>query len=131
LTYWASIGEKAAGARTAPTLERAIGVPAGGPGPGPMTVAQARLVGPGHSHGRFLTNEVGFELVRQHVGFRLVAPLPLRLGVPLAWLLLGAPYWQVGLGAAACGIIGLLAERWLFFAEARHTVRLYHGDRRT
>ena len=26
---------------------------------------------------------------------------------------------------------GLGAERWLFFAEARHTVRLYHGDRTT
>ena len=28
-------------------------------------------------------------------------------------------------------IMGLLAERWLFFAEARHTVRLYHGDAKT
>ena len=26
---------------------------------------------------------------------------------------------------------GLFAERWLFFAEARHTVRLYHGEART
>jgi len=25
----------------------------------------------------------------------------------------------------------LLVERWLFFAEAKHTVRLYHGDPRT
>jgi len=131
LTYWASIGEKAAGARTAPTLERAIGVPAGVHGPGPMTVAQARLLDAGHSHGTFLTNEFGFELARQHARFLRGAALALGFGVPLAWLLLGAPYWQVGLGAAACGIIGLLAERWLFFAEARHTVRLYHGDRRT
>jgi len=28
-------------------------------------------------------------------------------------------------------MLGLTAERWLFFAEARHTVRLYHGDRTT
>jgi DMSO reductase anchor subunit len=26
---------------------------------------------------------------------------------------------------------GLLVERWLFFAEARHVVRLYQGDQRT
>jgi len=131
LAYWASIGERAAGTRTAPTLERAIGVPAGVHGPGPMTVAQARLLDAGHSHGTFLTNEFGFELARQHARLLRGVALALGFGVPLIWLLLGAPYWQVGLVAVACGIIGLLAERWLFFAEARHTVRLYHGDRRT
>lgn len=26
--------------------------------------------------------------------------------------------------------VGLFVERWLFFAEARHVVRLYHGDQR-
>jgi DMSO reductase anchor subunit len=26
---------------------------------------------------------------------------------------------------------GLLLERWLFFAEARHVVRLYQGEQRT
>jgi hypothetical protein len=31
---------------------------------------------------------------------------------------------------AAC-LAGFAAERWLFFAEARHTVRLFHGDRST
>ena len=35
-----------------------------------------------------------------------------------------------GSSSAAC-IIGLMAERWLFFVEARHTVRLQHGERRT
>lgn len=131
LAYWASIGERASGTRSAPTLERAIGVAAGVRGPGPMTVAQARLLDAGHSHGTFLTREFGFELARQHARFLRAAALVLGFGVPLAWLLLAVPYWQVGLGAAACGIIGLLAERWLFFADARHTVRLYHGDRRT
>jgi DMSO reductase anchor subunit len=27
-------------------------------------------------------------------------------------------------------IAGLLVERWLFFAEAEHVVRLYHGQQR-
>jgi DMSO reductase anchor subunit len=37
----------------------------------------------------------------------------------------------VGVVAAAIAVvsagIGLIAERWLFFAEAKHTVTLYYG----
>jgi DMSO reductase anchor subunit len=29
--------------------------------------------------------------------------------------------------AALCGFTGVLVERWLFFAEARHLVTLYYG----
>jgi DMSO reductase anchor subunit len=131
VAYWASIGEGTKSSRNAPTLERAIGVPAGVHGPGPLSVAHARLLDVGHSHGTFLTNEFGFELARKHARFLRVAALALGFGVPLIWLVFGARRWQLGLFAAACAIIGLLAERWLFFAEARHTVRLYHGDPRT
>lgn len=131
LAYWASIGEGARSTRNAPTLERAIGVAEGVHGPGPVSVAHARLLDAGHSHGTFLTHEFGFELARQHARFLRAVALALGFGVPLTWLLFGAPRWQLGLFAAACAIIGLLAERWLFFAEARHTVRLYHGDPRT
>jgi len=28
-------------------------------------------------------------------------------------------------------MIGLMAERWLFFVEAHHTVLPYHAERRT
>ena len=47
------------------------------------------------------------------------------------WLVAGPPYWQGALVAAVCCMMGLLVERWLFFAEAKHTVRLYHGEPRT
>ena len=33
--------------------------------------------------------------------------------------------------AFAASALGFVCERWLFFAQARHTVRLYHGDLRT
>jgi sulfite dehydrogenase (quinone) subunit SoeC len=131
LAYWAATGERGAGAANAPTLERAIGVPAGAHGQGPMSVAQARLLDVGHSHGTFLTQEFGFELARRNARALRIIALAFGFGLPAAWLLAGAPGWRLGLAAAACGMIGLLAERWLFFAEARHTVRLYHGDRRT
>jgi DMSO reductase anchor subunit len=60
-----------------------------------------------------------------------VVALALGFGLPLAWLVSGIARWPIALAAVACCIIGLLIERWLFFAEARHTVRLYHGDPRT
>jgi DMSO reductase anchor subunit len=33
--------------------------------------------------------------------------------------------------AAVIAYLGILVERWLFFAEARHVVNLYHGLQRT
>ena len=128
LAYWFLIG---AASKKAPTLERAIGVEQGVHGPGAMSVAQARLLDVGHSHGTFLTKEFVFTLARRYAIALRTVTIVLGFGLPLAWLLSDATRWELGLGAAVCGIIGLLAERWLFFAEARHTVRLYHGDPRT
>lgn len=127
LAYWRAIGE----ASRAPTLERAIGVEEGVRGPGPTSVAHARLLDVGHSHGTFLTSEFGFLVARRHARALRGAALALGFALPLAWLVTGVSRWQVALAAAACCIIGLLIERWLFFAEAKHTVRLYHGDPRT
>ena len=131
LAYWHAIGERGRGSAAAPTIERAIGVPQGVHGPGPVSVMQARLLDVGHSHGTFLTKEFGFELARQHAQLLRPAVLVLGFALPLLWLASRVASWQLGLAAVLCGMIGLLAERWLFFAEARHTVRLYHGDSKT
>jgi DMSO reductase anchor subunit len=32
--------------------------------------------------------------------------------------------------AVVCFLGGVLLERWLFFAQAEHVVRLYHGQQR-
>src|SRR6266581_3934893 len=127
LAYWHRIGDGA----QALTLERAIGVREGVHGPGPISAAHARLLDVGHSHGTFLTSEFGFELARRHARSLRGVALALGFGLPLAWLVVGVARWQPALAAAACCIMGLLVERWLFFAEAKHTVRLYHGDPRT
>jgi DMSO reductase anchor subunit len=37
---------------------------------------------------------------------------------------------MVAIAAALAGIAGAAVERWLFFAEARHVVNLYHGAQR-
>ena len=131
-----------AGARDAPTLERAIGVPEypnkyankyanEGARPPGMTVARARLFDVGHSHGTFLTDEFGFVLARRNAVALRIAALSAGFGVPAAWIVSGAANAPVAWLAAIVCLAGLLAERWLFFAEAQHTVRLYHGAPRT
>jgi DMSO reductase anchor subunit len=126
LAYWHAIG---GGKPT--TLAQAIGVEQGVRGPGAPSVARARLLDVGHSRGTFLTDEFGFALARRNATMLRGAALVFAFGVPLPWLLAGMSHWQLALVPAACCIIGVLVERWLFFAEARHTVRLYHGDPRT
>jgi DMSO reductase anchor subunit len=48
-----------------------------------------------------------------------------------AALLPGALGAAVALLAAKLAFAGLLVERWLFFAEAKHTVTLYYGAEAT
>ena len=112
------------------TLERAIGVREGVRPPG-MTVAQARLLDVGHSHRTFLTDEFGFSLARRHATLWRVVAIALGFGLPAMWVVAPAGNGGLMFAAGLFCIMGLLAERWLFFAEARHTVRLYHGDAKT
>jgi DMSO reductase anchor subunit len=124
IEYWRFVR----GAEGSVTLERAIGVAQGVRPPGPASVMAARLLDAGHSRGTFLTREfvarasparvASARAVAVVAGFVMPAALVV-LEPELAWLAFGA-----------C-LLGLVAERWLFFVEARHTVRLYHGDGRT
>lgn len=109
---------------TGPTINTATG----------FTRAQVRLFDTGHTAGTFLTDE-----------FAYFAPakllLTLRISVFVAGFLI--PLFCIGLVAlgtqssvlvllAVLSIfIGIGAERWLFFAEARHVIRLYHGAQHT
>ena len=94
---------------------------------GPKTI---RLLDVGHTHGTFLTDEFCFQLARGHA--RLLRLVAISAGFLLPFVVLVAdPRGIVPLVFAgiAC-MLGLLAERWLFFAEAQHVVRLYHGAAR-
>jgi DMSO reductase anchor subunit len=121
LGYWRATDAPSTG----PTIASATGL--GGLGP-------VRLLEPPHTGGNYLTREMGFRVARKHARkLRLIAPL-LAAAVPLAAGLLalpaGPPWLIAGLAilAAAGGLLGTLVERWLFFAEARHTVMLYYGE---
>ncbi len=100
-----------------PTINMATGI----------SRARVRLLDTGHSHGTFLTNEFGFILARQHA--ILVKGLVFMLGfvAPLLILLHGDPGMGPVIISISAAVVGLVLERWLFFAEARHVVRLYHG----
>lgn len=134
IEYWRYIASETG----VTTIERAIGVghgvhgPAAPGGSGPSTsVMAARLFDSGHARGTFLTREF---LVTVSARRRRRVQWVMWLGAfafPIAWLMVGSPSWPWALLAVGTSIIGLLAERWLFFADARHTVRLYHGDPRT
>lgn len=92
----------------------------------PKTIALLDL---GHTHGNFLTQEFFFVLARaQARRVRLVA-LVLGFVIPAVALTSSGLSVRALTFAAVCCLLGLLAERWLFFAEAKHVVRLYHGAR--
>lgn len=118
----------------AATLEQAIGVAQGVRPPmaaGPTSVMQARLLDAGHGGRTFLTDEFIFRLARQRRMLLLALFWLAGIVAPLAWVI--AAWWQtpVVFGACLVNLVGLIAERTLFFADARHTVRLYHGALKT
>ena len=114
------------------SFEEAIGVPQGvAPGGARGTRMRARLFDLGHSRGTFLTDEFGYTLAPLRRTILRVTVWIAGFVLPAVWLASGATAWPLAVLAVASCLAGLGAERWLFFAEARHTVRLYHGDRTT
>jgi DMSO reductase anchor subunit len=83
----------------------------------------------------YLTREMGFRVARKHASKLRLLSLILGGVVPavLVLLLLSAGA-RSGLAASLMlalavmsHVAGMLAERWLFFAEARHAVMNYYG----
>jgi DMSO reductase anchor subunit len=92
-----------------------------------FTRAQVKLFDAGHTHGTFLTQEFGFKVARKFAMALRVFVFMAGFAIPLV-LLVNAGTATVLMAVIA--IAGVLAERWLFFAEARHVVNLYHGAQR-
>jgi DMSO reductase anchor subunit len=111
-------------------------------GAGPSSVASAtglgrrgpvRLLEPPHTQENYLLKEMGFRIARKHAArLRLIARLTAFL-VPALATVAALIVDGGGFGALAAGVavssaaLGLVIERWLFFAEAQHTVTLYYG----
>lgn len=95
-------------------------------------IGRVRLLEAPHMTENYLTREMGFKVARKHadklfsIALLVGGLLPAILS--LAVILIGA-----GLSASifallgiACHLLGILTERWLFFAEARHAVMNYY-----
>lgn len=107
---------------TGPTLNTATG----------FTRAPVRLFDPGHSAATFLTQEFGYMLdVTRLTQLKILVFI---LGFMLPALLLVVSIQVNGIliwVAIFSAFTGIVLERWLFFAEARHAVMLYHGLQHT
>jgi DMSO reductase anchor subunit len=119
--YWRSIARAALG----PTPESATGLGA---------LGEVRMLDPPHTQTNYLLSEMGYRVARRHAA-RLRGYVWL-LGFAGALLLTllalrSTGFLACGLAslAALSGLAGAAIERWLFFAEATHTVTLYYGRR--
>ena len=95
-----------------------------------FTRSMVRLLDVGHTAGTFLTDEFGYQVARARLITLRWLVLLFAFLVPVLVLWLGISIVSVQTAiiiAVASAFVGVLIERWLFFAEARHVVNLYHG----
>lgn len=98
-----------------------------------FTRAVVRLLDTGHTAGTFLTHEFGYQVSASTVMLLRAMVVVLAFVLPLvfAGLLFSGSHTALAYFAFGLAYAGVLVERWLFFAEARHVVNLYHGMERT
>lgn len=105
------------------SLAAAIGLPKG---------REAKPLDAPHFTENYVLREMGFAIARRHsaklrrfaVALGFAAPIGLGLLAILSIVPLAATA-----AALLCTFVGLLTERWLFFAEATHVSALYYGRR--
>ncbi|WP_137123696.1 DmsC/YnfH family molybdoenzyme membrane anchor subunit [Roseomonas sp. HF4] len=117
--YWASVDA----ARPVSTAESATGL---------GFIGKVRPLDPPHTETNYLLREMGFRIARAHAArLRLIASVA-GFAAPAVLLALALVVGGVAGGllavlGTASALLGLVAERWLMFAEATHTVTLYYG----
>ncbi|MHA1600575.1 MAG: dimethyl sulfoxide reductase anchor subunit family protein [Alphaproteobacteria bacterium] len=85
-----------------------------------------------HTEDNYLLREMGYRIARKHASRLRILALFFGLGWPLVFLVLGqsgSPTAETIFvcAAAVAASLGVVIARWLFFAEAKHTVGLYYG----
>lgn len=97
-------------------------------------LGSVRLFERPHMTENYLTREMGFRVGRKHAAKLWKIAVSFGAALPTLLLLVLIVSGQGGMpGASIAGLAllafatGLLTERWLFFAEARHAVMNYYG----
>ncbi|TIM65296.1 MAG: dimethyl sulfoxide reductase anchor subunit [Mesorhizobium sp.] len=85
-----------------------------------------------HTEENYLLKEMGFRIARKHKARLRQITQVLAFALPVLLLIAAfALPWPYAAVLSALATIaqfaGMLVERWLFFAEAKHTVTLYYG----
>ena len=117
--YWSTV----AGEKRTSTVGTATGL--GGFG-------KVRPLAPPHTMANFVMREMGYEVARKHAEklrgivhlMLFVVPAALLLATLVVGSPLTLPLVLLAFGSTA---VGLVTERWLFFAEAEHVSMLYYG----
>jgi DMSO reductase anchor subunit len=91
-----------------------------------------RLLDPPNTQENFVQREMGYRIARKHAAklryISVVATFALPFAFTLAALMNdGALGTVAAIAAVPVAGLGIIVERWLFFAEAKHTVMLYYG----
>jgi DMSO reductase anchor subunit len=101
------------------TMETATGLGA---------IGTVRAFEPPHTGTNYLMREFIYVVGRKHV--QKLQAIALILGFIAPIVLLVIPFSHIFAALAVlCHIAGVLALRWLFFAQAEHVVGLYYGQR--
>jgi sulfite dehydrogenase (quinone) subunit SoeC len=93
-------------------------------------LGKVRVLEPPHTQPNFVMREMGYRIARKHALKLRRLALLFAFGLPIAFLLLsqtGGMVLASALAAALSMAVGLVTERWLFFAEAEHVAMLYYG----
>ncbi len=119
LLYWKHIHD----ATPSSTIDTALGLK--------HTKKVTQFTAP-HSQDNFLLKEMGFVIARNHAAKLKKISLVCGFGVSMIslcpylfklWTLAGVMLWV----SVIAMMVGVVVERWLFFAEAKHSVTLYYG----
>ena len=115
-------------------IRQAAPVSTAGTATGLGHLGKVEMTGSPHDSDNYLLREMGFRIARKHAEkLRRIATL-LGFVVPIICMALGLVFADgllnllAAFAAAVTCQIGISAERWLFFAEARHAVMLYYGE---
>ncbi len=118
IVYWRRIDSNV----SMPTVANAIGLP---------DIGHVRSFERPHTETNYLLREMGYVVARRHAArLRAIAIVvglivPALLGVAASFATSGATV--LAILAALLFQLGALVERWLFFAQARHTITSYYG----
>jgi DMSO reductase anchor subunit len=119
LAYWRSID--AAPATSTPESATGLG-----------QIGKVRLLEAPHTEENYLLREMGYRIARKHASALRRIALAGGGALPLVLVVVSIPVGGIAgtallIAAAVLALLGMLVERWLFFAEATHTVVLYYG----